>query len=231
MTEIMRRDLVELGCPEDRVRVHYHGIDTRRFRSPAREYDNAEPITILCSGRLAREKGQHRLVEAFARHRRRHGAPRSRLVLVGEGPLRPALETSIDRLGLRDCVQLTGHVSHGSAELARLYGDADIFCLASEAAGGSKEGIPGTLVEAMASGLPVVSTRHGGIPSVVSEREGILVDEGDVGGLEVALSCLAGDSELRRRLGASGAQRAAAEFDIVPATAALERIYDDVIAR
>lgn len=230
MTADMRDDLIALGCPEDKIRVHYHGIDSRRFRSPDRRYDTGTPLTVVCVGRLAPEKGQHRLLEAFSRHLRRNGSD-SRLVLVGEGPMRPLLEASIERLGLQDRVRLVGHVSHGSEGLLDHYRDADIFCLPSETARGHKEGIPGTLVEAMASGLPVVSTRHAGIPSVVSEREGILVDEGDVLGLEEALSRLSGDESLRRQLGAAGAERAAAEFDLAPATAALEEIYDELTGR
>ena len=231
MTADMRDDLIALGCPEDKIRVHYHGIDSRRFRSPGPSLRHRHAL----DGRLRRpprtREGPTPPAGGLSpRHLRRNGSD-SRLVLVGEGPMRPLLEASIERLGLQDRVRLVGHVSHGSEGLLDHYRDADIFCLPSETARGHKEGIPGTLVEAMASGLPVVSTRHAGIPSVVSEREGILVDEGDVLGLEEALSRLSGDESLRRQLGAAGAERAAAEFDLAPATAALEEIYDELTGR
>jgi colanic acid/amylovoran biosynthesis glycosyltransferase len=124
-------------------------------------------------------------------------------------------------------VTFTGHVSHLSDAFVDHYRDADIFIHPSMTRRGRKEGIPGTVVEAMAAGLPVVSTFHAGIPSVIeSGRNGLLVREGDVDGLVSALRTLIDDSALRARLGRAAADDARRVLDLDVCTARLERIYD-----
>jgi colanic acid/amylovoran biosynthesis glycosyltransferase len=230
MSNDMQRDLVALGCPPERIRVHYHGVDTRRFACPDRRYASREgvPVTVLTCGRLMKLKGQDRVVEALALIRHRCPVP-FRLVVAGTGPLRSALLRTIERLGMGDLVNLVGHVPFDSAELVDHYRDADVFTLASATVNGQREGIPGVIVEAMAAGLPIVSTRHGSIPSVIEHgREGLLVPELDITALADSLEQLIVDAKYRERLGTAAASRAAGELDIVPATAALERIYESL---
>ena len=159
MSEDMRVDLCELGCPEDRIRIHYHGIDTTRFACPDRSYDADGDITVLSVGRLTEVKGQDRLIDAAALVRGRTKIP-FRVVLVGDGPLRPRVEERIRQSSMGDRVTVVGHLEHRSDALVGHYKAADLFVLPSVTAGDRKEGIPGTLVEAMAAGLPIVSTRH-----------------------------------------------------------------------
>jgi colanic acid/amylovoran biosynthesis glycosyltransferase len=231
MSEAMRRDLVELGCPEDRIRVHYHGADTRRFAFAERPYAPRTPMTIMSCGRLVPTKGHVQLIEALAVVRRRSPVP-FRAVIIGEGPLRHRLERTIDRLGMADMVQLAGYVPYSDAELVACYRDADVFALPCSSDNGQREGIPGAVVEAMAAGLPIVSTHHGGIPEVVRDgREGLLVRDGDVGELADAVERLLGDEPLRRALGNAAATRAARELDIAPASGKLERLYDELRGR
>jgi colanic acid/amylovoran biosynthesis glycosyltransferase len=230
MSDDMRRDLLAIGCPEAKIDVHYYGVPTTRFRHAARRYDHDGPLVVLCCGRLERYKGQHLVLEALARLDRA-GHRDVRLVFVGDGGARAALERTAAEAGWRgDRVVFAGHVPHASAALVEHYRAADVFVLASMTLGDLKEGIPGTIVEAMAAGLPVVATRHAGIPAVIeSGRDGLLVDERDVDALAGALHDLLTDPAQRARLGRAAAHRAARELDLRACTADLERIYDGLL--
>ena len=229
MTEHMKRDLIAIGCPADKIRVHYHGSDTRRFRFPGRTYDKTGPLTVLCCGRLEPRKAQDLVLRALRIIERRSRIPFN-VVIVGEGAMRDRLERMVASYGWEERVTLTGHVAYTSDTLLRHFHEADIFALPSVTVHGLKEGIPGVVVEAMASGLPVVSSRHAGIPTVISsEQDGLLVDEGDLQGLADMLERLLTDAALRERLGRSAARRSAEEFDLQKRTVLLERIYDSLL--
>jgi glycosyltransferase involved in cell wall biosynthesis len=139
--------------------------------------------------------------------------------------LRDDLEKLSSSLDLQNVVLFKGHIPYESAGYSAQYMQADIFVLPCRAADGTKEGMPGTLIEAMASGLPVISTVHAGIPEVVRHNvDGLLVAEGSVDELADALGALIAHADLRRTLGRSAAQRAA-EFDVRNQTKELEKIY------
>jgi colanic acid/amylovoran biosynthesis glycosyltransferase len=230
MSDDMRRDLLAIGCPGSKIEVHYYGVPTARFRHAERRYDHGRPLVVLCCGRLERYKGQHLILEALSRLER-CGHRDFRLVLVGDGSARAALERTVAEAGWTGGrVVFAGHVPHASDALVEHYRVADAFILPSVTLGDLKEGIPGTIVEAMASGLPVIATRHAGIPAVIeSGRDGLLVDEFDVDGLASALHDLLTDPAQRARLGQAAADRAARELDLRACTADLERIYDRLI--
>ena len=228
MSDDMRRDLVALGCPDAKIRVHYHGSDTRRFRWPQRVHARDAPLNILCCGRQVQAKGQHLVLEAL---RRINGHARHdfRVTFVGDGPLRRQLNAMVERYGWQSRVRFMGHLPYTSDALVQQFRDADIFAHPSFTVDHLKEGIPGTIVEAMASGMPVVATWHAGIPEVIEHgRDGLLVSEEDVDGLAGALESLLGDAALRRRLGDAAAERAAQELDLQARTVALERLYDEL---
>jgi colanic acid/amylovoran biosynthesis glycosyltransferase len=229
MSEDMRQDLVTLGCPEAKLRVHYYGSDTRRFHYPERNYGRDAPLNVLCCGRLIEAKGQHLVLEALHLLEAR-GFRDFRVTLVGDGPLRRRLEAMTEEYGWQPRVRFEGHVSYASDRLVRQYREADVFAHPSITLNGRKEGIPGTIVEAMACGLPVVATWHAGIPAVIDDRhQGLLVSEGDLPGLADALQALLTDAALRRRLGDSAASRALRELDLHEKAAELERIYDELV--
>lgn len=228
MSEDMADDLVALGCPASKVTIHYHGSPTGRFRDDARSYACGDPPTILCCARLEPIKGQHFLLEALRRLEQR-GDRDFQLVLVGDGSTRAMLEQTVAGYGWEERVTFAGHVPHADNALVRHFREADIFVHPSLTTRGVKEGIPGTIVEAMASGLPVVATDHGGIPAVIeSGRDGMLVPENDVDALATALEALLDDGSLRAQMGRAAASRAARELDLAVRTAELEQIYDRV---
>jgi glycosyltransferase involved in cell wall biosynthesis len=133
--------------------------------------------------------------------------------IVGEGPLRDALAERIERNGLAGRVTLEGALPH--ATVIEAYATASVFALPCvTASDGDRDGIPNVILEAMAMGLPVVSTRHSGIPEVVEDGvTGLLVSPGDVEGLADALATLLDDPERRAELGRAGRRRVASEFD------------------
>lgn len=164
-------------------------------RAPAlRPSDIVPPSkkTLLSVGRLASQKGFHRLLSAFAAVSARH--PDWRLVILGEGPLRPALEDQIDALGLREQVVLPGWAGN----LAEWYRAADVCAMSS-----LHEGFPNVLLEAMAHGCAVVSVDCDTGPRDLVENEvnGLLVPQDDPKALSAALDTLMGDEALRVRLG------------------------------
>jgi colanic acid/amylovoran biosynthesis glycosyltransferase len=226
MSEQMGEDLVALGCPASKVTIHYHGSPTGRFRHEARSYGRDGPLTVLCCARLEPIKGQQFALAALRRLRSR-GTRDFRLVFVGDGSTRRVLERMVADFGWEDQVTFAGHVPYASDALVRHFREADVFVHPSLTTHGVKEGIPGTIVEAMAAGLPVVATAHGGIPAVIEHgRDGLLVRENDVDGLATALEDVLADGRLRARLGRAAAARAARELDLAVRSAELEQIYD-----
>jgi colanic acid/amylovoran biosynthesis glycosyltransferase len=147
--------------------------------------------------------------------------------IVGDGPLRPEIEAEIGRLGLGDRVSLKGILPHASS-LEILSRSAVLLHPSVTAADGDTEGgAPVAIIEAMAAGVPVVSTHHADIPEVATDGEcGILANERDVAGLAEGLAALLGAPELRERMGRAGRARAEANHSLERQTQRLEEIYD-----
>ncbi|MDZ7336942.1 MAG: glycosyltransferase [candidate division KSB1 bacterium] len=233
MSHDMQRDLIQIGCPKHKIVVHYYGIDTDRFAYPERTYPEKKEVNILMCGTLEPKKAQNWVLEALHLWEKRQCSQHSfRITFMGEGPLRPRLESLVHEFGWEDRVCFLGHVPYHDPRLVEEYRQADIFALPSITIKGDKEGIPGTIVEAMACGLPVVSTYHAGIPEVITNgQDGLLVRERDLEGLSQALGQLIEDRALRERLGRAAARTAASRCRLLSRTPELERIYDQMLAR
>ena len=186
-----------------RLRIVHCGVEPAIYgRSPRDGFGQR----LLFVGRLAAVKGLPLLLEAVARLRAAH--PDLHLTLVGEGGDRAGLEAQAATLGLGDTVTFTGVQSQ--AQVAGRLEDSDILVLPSFA-----EGVPVVLMEAMASRIPVVATRVGGVQELVEDGEsGLVVPPGCVDSLVRALDRLLSDPELCRRMGVAGRARVEAEFDI-----------------
>lgn len=197
------------GIPRERIEVIYNGVDLERVNLPAARADARaelglaeESFGILMVARLDPIKDHRAAVAAMARLRAKR--PNARLFLAGDGPERANIERAAREHGASDIVRLLGT----RRDIPRLLAAADAFLLTSVS-----EGIPLTVIEAMGASLPVVATRVGGLPEVVTDGEtGFLVPSGDAAAIAAALDRLAGDPDLRRRLGASGRVQALARF-------------------
>ena len=212
------------GCPSVKLRVHPCGVDLA-----GRDPVPGEPGRVLAVGRLVEKKGPDRTLRAFARVRER--CPWARLRMVGEGPLRPACEAEIERLRLHGSVDLLGARSEGQVreEFAR----ASLFVQHSqEADDGDCEGLPVGILEAMAAGLPVVTTRHSGIPEAIVPGEcGWLVEEGDESGMAEAMLRLLTDPAEAARLGTKARQRVEARHTMEQSLAGLRGILEGAALR
>lgn len=185
-----------------KLHIVHCGIDPDRYAT-----DPARPAgrNVLFIGRLAAAKGVPVLLDAFALVRARF--PDARLTLVGDGPARASLEARSDELAIRDAVRFTGYLSQD--EVAEELSRADLFALPSFA-----EGVPVVLMEAMASGLPVVTTRITGIPELVEDGvSGRVVTPGDSEVFAEAMTEVLAGPETAREMGKLGRKRVAAEFD------------------
>jgi glycosyltransferase involved in cell wall biosynthesis len=182
------------------IRIIPNGVDVGAFPQGGR--DASGPVRLLCVARLIERKGQHDLLKAL-RSLIERGID-ARLELVGEGDARGSLEQLASSLGVRHLVHFAGYVPRDA--IPRKYADADIFVLPSY-----NEGMSVATLEAMASGLPVIVTRVGGVDELVAEGvNGLTFDWGDVDALVSCLDVLARDPDRRRRLGQASRVRATA---------------------
>jgi glycosyltransferase involved in cell wall biosynthesis len=193
---------------------------TERVAARARRGWSTDELIVVCAGRLVPGKGQEFVVRAFARHLTANR--NSRLVIAGDGPLRARLEHLVARLAIGDRVEFSGHCER--TELARLMGAADVFSLCSD-----YENYSNAVIEAMASGLPVIATRLGGFAmQVVPGRTGFLVERGNIQEYCDCLSALAALPELRREMGQRAIEFAAA-FSWQRSAAEALRLYDKLL--
>lgn len=206
ISDYARSQLMVLSEPAvwDRFHVVHCGIPLEQFtRSGDGAARQAEP-TILYLGRMVPEKGQAILLQAVALLAKRSQSVK--VILAGDGPSRPGLERIAEQLGIASRSSFPGVV--GQEQIQALYASAAIFCLPSFA-----EGVPCVLMEAMAMGLPVVSTRIAGIPELIDDgHTGLLVAPGRPDELADALQLLLNDPSLCSQMGSSGRQKVIGEF-------------------
>jgi glycosyltransferase involved in cell wall biosynthesis len=211
--------LAGIGIGADRL-VHIpNGVDLSHWAP--RNGDRAdEPPLIVCAARFVALKRQRDLVEALAALWEDGVAFRA--VLAGDGPTRPQIRELVSRLGLDGVVECPGRVPR--EEVHRLLGQATVACLPS-----ATEGMPGTLMEAMASGVAVVATDVGGTSEVVVDGEsGLLVPVHDPPALADAIGRLLSDHDLRARLATAGRRRMEERYSLEVMLDAKERLYREL---
>lgn len=223
ISEVWRDKLLALGAPAGRTLVHRMGVDTARFTETPRTLAPGESVRFIGVGRMVEKKGFDDALAAFAAARALPGAPAATLTLIGDGPLREALQARAAELHLGDSVRFTGFLPH--ARVAEELRAAHLFVLPSKtAASGDMEGIPVALMEAMAQGLPVLATRHSGTPELVEhEASGLLCDEGDWRALAANMDALARTPARWAAMGAAGAAKARRDFDL--------KVWNDILAQ
>jgi glycosyltransferase involved in cell wall biosynthesis len=210
-----------------RCRVIPNGIPTERYARTqiprkewrAREGFGENDVLFVCVARFAPQKNHALLVKAFALGPALN--PNAHLVLVGAGDLQGQLEAQVNNVGLAGRVHFLGLRS----DIPDVLGAMDVFVLSSD-----YEGNPLSVIEAMASGLPIVSTAVGGVPDLFeSGREGLLVRAGDAPGLASCMVSLLRNREARKSLGMAAARRAREKFDVSAMVQAYEELYESLV--
>lgn len=214
ISEHGRQTLLSLGAPPERTAIHHMGVDCRRFvfEPPVSRAAPEGALRLLSVARLTEKKGLAYAIEAVALLAT--GGRPVRYRIIGDGELRVDLQQLIRRRGLAAHVELLGW--RGADEVRESMRHADVLLAPSVTADdGAQEGIPVVLMEAMADGLPVLSTRHAGIGELVKDGvSGMLVPERDAAALAQALESLAGDPARRQRLAIAARRTVEADFEI-----------------
>jgi glycosyltransferase involved in cell wall biosynthesis len=209
-----------LGLPDEHIRVIPCGVDASFFQPNGLGGKSEIPL-LVCVARLVQVKNLGLLLRSCAVLRDRN--VKFRCVLVGEGPLRPELQGMRAQLGLDQFVQMPGAVEQ--TRVLKYWQEADVGVLTS-----SSEGMPVSLMEAGACGVPVVATAVGGVPELIEhEKTGLLVSPGDVTELARALERLLADQALRTRLGGNARLRATTAFSIRRQVDALLGLWTEIL--
>jgi colanic acid/amylovoran biosynthesis glycosyltransferase len=212
-----------LGCDPARIDVVRTGIPLEEFPFRERAFPSDGGWKFLQACRLIEKKGLPTSLRAFAKFLARH--PGSSLTIAGDGPQLAELKELAQELKIDNRVSFPGFVS--SAALRDLYYKAHIFLHPSQTGSdGNQEGVPNSMLEAMATGLPVFATHHGGIPEAITDGvNGVLVAEKDEAALAGALLKAAQDHESLARLAHAGSEVVREKFDQFAQVRNLEEIY------
>ena len=226
-SESLARAVAELGCAESKIRVHRTGIPLGEISFQARTWPHDGAWRFLQAGRLIEKKGLTTSLRAFAIFRKEH--PPATFTIAGEGPQLAELQVLARELGLADAIRFSGILSQ--AQLREQFAGAHIFLHPSQLGrDGNQEGVPNAMLEAMASGLPVFATRHGGIPEAIEHSvSGVLVEESDQAALADALLDWTNRPEALSELARLGAEAVAEKFEQRTQTRALENFYFEAL--
>ncbi|GIF00693.1 glycosyltransferase [Paractinoplanes rishiriensis] len=217
VSEVIRDRAVACGADPAKVRVHYTGVPV-----PAEVPDRRKEWDVAFVGRFVEKKGVDDLLAALAAL----GPTRPRTVLLGAGPMLSTMRAYAAALG----VDATFLGAQPPEQVTRVLTASRLLAAPSRTArDGDTEGLPTTVLEAAALGLPVVATTHSGIPEAVTDGEtGLLGPEGDRAALAANLSRLLADDVLRKRLGSQARTRVAERFNLTVQSRQLEALYDEL---
>ncbi|MDF0666258.1 MAG: glycosyltransferase [Nitrospira sp.] len=221
--QFLKERLIYEGCDEKKIVVHYSGLDCSKFEYFPRQRILGEPLRVLTIARLIEKKGVAFAIEAVSRLLSK--GEKIQYMVVGDGVLRENLQQLIEGMGVERQVKLLGWKTH--EEVKMLLDESHVLVAPSlTAEGGDQEGIPNAIKEAMASGLPVISTFHSGIPELVTHGvSGLLVPERDAASLADALAYLISHSEICKEMGQAGRRQVEQKFDTNSLNKKLEGLY------
>lgn len=224
----MKAELIKHGCPKDKITVLYRGIELHQFPYKERSFPTKGPVNIIYVGKLVKRNGADLLIRAF---RQVHQAfPNTRLTIIGNGEMKDSLVQLSKVYRLENHIEFKGSLKR--REVAAQLEQSHIFCLPSmRESKDNLDGIPTALKEAMASGLPVVSTFHSAIPEIIEEsKTGHLVAENDVDAIAIKLIHLISHPETWKQLGKEARAKIETDLNLHIQTEKFEKLIDQVIS-
>jgi colanic acid/amylovoran biosynthesis glycosyltransferase len=227
LSDDMKSKLTGAGCPSQKCVKQQLAIDTQTFQYHIRELSAGEPINVLTIARFTEKKGLKHAVDAIGKLSDQYNI---NYRIAGDGPLRGRIEQRIEHWGIKDRTELLGWVDQKTVQDAMH--NAHIFLLPSRtASNGDQEGTPTVLLEAQATGLPVISTYHAGIPEIVADGEsGILVREADTNALVESLEELFERANEWPEMGKQGRKLVEETHSIPTMVRRLETLYQNKIS-
>jgi glycosyltransferase involved in cell wall biosynthesis len=228
-SESLRRAVINLGCDPKKIELQRTGIPSEEFSFRERSFPQDGEWRLVQAGRLIEKKGLPVTLRAFAIFLDRY--PNATLTIAGEGPLLDELQKLTRELNIEERVSFTGFISQ--EQLREIYYRSHIFLHPSQIGrDGNQEGVPNSMLEAMASGLPVFATEHGGIPEAIENAvSGVLVPEHDHEALSRALLSATQDLIFLSRIARSAAEVVRKNFDLRTQAQRLDDIYLQIIDR
>lgn len=225
--DFFKQILLTLGCPQAKIQTHGSAIDCQKFEFKPRYFPDDGVVHLATIGRLVEKKGIEYCIKALALAKEQF--PNIRFDIIGEGELRPQLEELIHTLQANAYIKLLGWKSQ--QEIIDILNDCHIFLAPSiTAQDGDQDAPVNTLKEAMAMGLPVISTWHGGIPELVEDgKSGYLVEERDADAIADKIMCLIEQSDRWKSMGEMGRARVIELYDIERLSDELEALYENLV--
>lgn len=225
--EFFRRRAISIGCDPQKIVVHGSGIDCQKFTFKARRFPTDGRIRVATIGRLVEKKGIEYAIQAIAWLAQVY--PQIEFLIIGDGPLKEKFQYSIDRLQAGSFIKILGWKQQ--QEIIETLDTCHLFVAPSvTATDGNQDAPVNTLKEAMAMGLPVVSTYHGGIPELVEDgKSGFLVPERDPEAIAQKLTYLIEHPELWEAFGRAGRARVEAKYDMNGLNDELVEVYQALL--
>ncbi|NMG07574.1 colanic acid biosynthesis glycosyltransferase WcaL [Brasilonema sp. UFV-L1] len=225
--EFFRNRAVNLGCESERIVVHGSGLDCRKFSFKPRYFPSDGKVKIATTGRLVEKKGIEYGIRAVAKLAETH--PNIEYNIIGDGELKEQFEKLITELNVGHIVKLLGWKQQ--KEIVEILDNCHIFIAPSvTAADGNQDAPVNTLKEAMAMGLPVISTLHGGIPELVEDGvSGFLVEERNADAIALKLTYLISHPEVWEKMGQAGRVRVEEKYDMNKLNDELVSIYQQML--
>ncbi len=228
-SQSLAQRLINFGCPPEKIRLNRTGIPLADFTYKGRTFPIDGNWRVLQACRLIDKKGVASAISAFAIFAKKF--PSAEFFIAGKGPLQEELETLAQQLGVAGKVHFVGFL--GQRALRDFYARGHMFIHPSETPPDeNQEGVPNSILEAMATGLPVIATRHGGIPEAVTDEvNGFLSEERDAESLARSMIALASSPDAYARMSAAAHEAVAQHYDQEVTVRALEDVYEEVCAR